>query len=159
MLKKTRKTLVKESGGLELNVKFTLRVSEVVLSHCEVKTLRFLWSFSSRCHLEHSRKIRCGTHLSGRKSYGKKYLYRNLPAGANFTAHYMRNFTHCYKQWTSLCDEQGILKTAQCAVLPCEVSEGNRSPDAVTEAAAILTAAENKSRKTSLKLTFSCISH
>ena len=33
-------------------------------------------------------------------------------------------------------------KTAQSAVLPCEVSEGIRSPDAVTEAAAFLTAAE-----------------
>ena len=39
--------------------------------------------------------------------------------------------------------EQGILKTAQCAVLPCEVSEGIRLPDAVTEAAAFLTAAED----------------
>ena len=48
--------------------------------------------------------------------------------------HTSRYFTH---------SEQGILKTVQCTVLPCEVSERNRSRDAVTEAAAFLTAAEN----------------
>ena len=43
----------------------------------------------------------------------------------------------------SIHGEQGILKTVQCTVLPCEVSEGIWKPDAVTEAAALLTAAEN----------------
>ena len=117
------------------------------------------------CHLERSRKI--SEHSDGQGGY---YFNHNLPfsfVGGAFTppdmfdyAQYDKRkrqtsqkpygFYFTVQRATSLCDEQGILKTAQCAVLPCEVSERNRSRDAVTEAAAFLTAAENKSRKTSL---------
>ena len=42
--------------------------------------------------------------------------------------------------------EQGILKTVQCTVLPCEVSERNRSRDAVTENGVFIAPSETRSQ-------------
>lgn len=45
-------------------------------------------------------------------------------------------FNTCFK------DEQGILTTAQCAVVPCEMSMSHKGRHTVTEAADFLTATE-----------------
>ena len=46
------------------------------------------------------------------------------------------------RKYAQIVTSKVFSKQQSPAVLPCEVSEGIRSPDAVTEAAAFLTAAE-----------------